>query len=171
MNDNNSHAKIHIGIVGNRPDLTDEEFDRIIINHMLSWCCFNEYNAIDVKAFRDEVGALMKSTNVDSHSILKFYNSLEDDCKEEILKKCALKEERQAPTFFDIKDKVKALEDSIDNYVPINCYNKYDNWSDSYLKRNIKRSKNPLEVKSLQRELSSRNCMSGKHRRGRYGKR
>ena len=169
--ENNAIARV--AIIGGPRELTPEQRERQIINSIFSICYYKNRDRIDMASFQKIVKEIMNDENSNIHTILEYFDSLEQSTKEEIIEKCTLEKAHINYSIFGDSGKTKLLSfDTLDNYIPERYIpaGKYDNWTDEQLKKAIKRSKNPLEKQGLQRELGSRNFMEGKHRKGK-GKR
>lgn len=134
-----------------------ENNDRLyssIINKILSIAISRGNRDIDVDKFKSSMLCKMGESDASACDILKFFNLLSNNEQIEIIDSCCNNKPNTSINNYRLRD----IHDVID------VYNKRTN---SDIRKLIKYSKNPMEKKALQRELSNKHFMNGKHYKGR----
>ena len=136
---------------------------RRIINKIMTLALSEGYRDINIEKFRDVMRQQLNNQEVNSEEMLIAFDNLDTEKQIELIEQfCDTKPNIDLPTIVPI-----ALADSFKEQEYIyRVPNVYDKLGDATLKKLIKYSKNPMEKKQLQKELSSRNFMCGKHSKG-----
>ena len=121
------------------------------------------YRDINIEKFRDVMRKQLNNQEANSEDMLIAFDSLETSEQIALIKQfCDTKPNMDLPTIVPL-----TLADSFEEHAYIYREpNIYDKLGEATLKKLIKYSKNPMEKKQLQRELSGRNFMRGKHSKG-----
>ena len=161
---------LKIGIIGKagttaRVDI-EPDYKRVI-NRILTFALC-EHIDIDVVGFKNEMRKKLNTEDISTEDILIAFDNMETNEQLDIIRRCGIKRpniEVDSPLLLPL-DMYSFEQYDYD----LKSSGKYDNLGDSQLKRMIKYSNNPMEKKQLQRELSSRNFMCGKHTKGKRRK-
>lgn len=133
---------------------------RRIINKIISLAISEEYRDINIEKFRDVMREQLTNQEANNEEMLIAFDNLDITEQVELIKRfCDTKPNIELPMIKSLKFEEPLKE-------PDYIYSEYNKIDDITLKKLIKYSKNPMERKQLQRELSSRNFMNGKHSKG-----
>lgn len=131
---------------------THEQIERMLV-------CVQGPKVINGKLFLQKLGS--EEEHLTSDAVAEKLSSLTEDELQELMDSCTIDIPERPSLCFDMP------ESDPFEYIKFGPDSPYDGISDRQLKRMIKYEKNPMMKSKLQKELSTRNSWSGKHRKGR----
>ena len=141
-----------IGVIGGKPEIDEDNFDKRVILRILSYSRILGYDYIDANSFVKAMQRQCDKEVITTHDILTAFNELDEEKQRTIISECSSHSEH------------KSISYEFDNVVELSVTALHDFNTEEIIKSELKHCKHPLQRNQLERELNTIKYNRSKHK-------